>query len=723
MRSAANMDCIVLVKKGVFMPKSMFRGFFFVCTVLVLSALAGCSNPALNGSAATPDSPATFTVTFDGNAGGASVSNLPAALTGLASGAKITSPTTTPTLAGKVFAGWYKETSCANVWNFDSDTVTANTTLYAKWVDSTATFTVTFNANAGSDSVTNMPASKNGISAGGKIPVPSETPVRSGYTFSGWYSDAACTTLWMFGSETVTADVTLYAKWLSGTVYTISFDTGASGWYIDPLYVEANKSVNLYAYLMNAVMAYQKTDYAYSLSGLFEDSAYKTSFSPSDTYTVTESKTFYFNMVPAYTVSFNANGGVFSDGSTVKTYKVAKGTSLNKGLQVTPTATKANFVFSCWTTDASGSTAADFTAAVTGTVTLYAKWSVLDTGLSGYWKNDASDEVLYLDASAGTGLCFTSSLILRLTISESQLTTATIDSTGNISSTDTSTVFYTSPQTCSYRYANGVLTLNGSVTFSRPSATKTPGGSFSAGTYYGKSCFFNVSPDGSLAIRASDGSADFFTGKWCYVDTYFYVLNADSYVVAKYSASSMDAVSTGSQGGSYYYNYTGSTPSGFDAYSLRLDSDGSYKLYLWNQTVNGTWKSSSQYLFLSNGAGGYTSNFLSLSGTTLTINGVPVEQSSSKGTVGTFVSDPALVGTWSLSAGSVVMSVTFTADGKMRSFSSIAGKETTDEDSYCVVDATVWYSSLTGFIGKPYSSAYSISGSELTFRGYPLTKQ
>lgn len=568
-----------------------------------------------------------------------------------------------------------------------------------------------------------MPASRSGISAGSKLSVPSETPARSGYTFSGWYSDAACTTLWTFGSETVTADVTLYAKWLSGTVYTISFDTGASGWYIDPLYVEANKSVNLYAYLMNAVLAYQKTDYAYSLSGLFEDSAYKTSFSPSASYTVTESKTFYFNMVPVCLVSFNSNGGVFSDGSTVKTYKVAKGTSLNNGIQVKPTATKANFVFSCWTTDAAGSTAADFTAAVTGTVTLYAKWAVLDTGLSGYWKNDAADEVLYLDASAGTGLCFTSSLILRLTISESQLTTATIDSTDNIGSSDTSTVFYEVPQTCSYTYANGVLTLDGSVTFSRPSATKTPGGSFAAGTYYDKSCFFKVSPDGSLAIRACEGSADFLTGKWCYDGTYFYVLNADSYVVATYSASSMDAVSTGSLGGCYY-NYAGSTASGLDAYSLRLDSDGSYKLYLWNQTVNGTWKSSSQYLFLSNSmSGGYTSNFLSLSGTTLTINGIPVEQSSSKGTVGTFAFDPALVGTWSLSSGSMVLTVTFTADGKMSSFSSTAGKETTDECSYCVVDATVWYSSLTGFIGKPNSAAYSISGSELTYRGYPLTKQ
>ena len=31
------------------------------------------------------------------------------------------------------FDGWYKESACTNAWNFSSDEVTANTTLYAKW--------------------------------------------------------------------------------------------------------------------------------------------------------------------------------------------------------------------------------------------------------------------------------------------------------------------------------------------------------------------------------------------------------------------------------------------------------------------------------------------------------------------------------------------------------------------------------------------------------------
>jgi uncharacterized repeat protein (TIGR02543 family) len=38
-------------------------------------------------------------------------------------------------------------------------------------------------------------------------------PAREGYTFEGWYRDAACTTAWNFNSDVVTSDLTLYAKW------------------------------------------------------------------------------------------------------------------------------------------------------------------------------------------------------------------------------------------------------------------------------------------------------------------------------------------------------------------------------------------------------------------------------------------------------------------------------------------------------------------------------
>lgn len=43
-----------------------------------------------------------------------------------------------PIKAGRSFLGWYKEAACSNVWNFATDVVTTNTTLYAKWSGPTA---------------------------------------------------------------------------------------------------------------------------------------------------------------------------------------------------------------------------------------------------------------------------------------------------------------------------------------------------------------------------------------------------------------------------------------------------------------------------------------------------------------------------------------------------------------------------------------------------------
>lgn len=45
-----------------------------------------------------------------------------------------------------------------------------------------------------------------------QIPRPAD-PVRDGYTFTGWYKDPGCLSPWSFETETVTANVILYAGW------------------------------------------------------------------------------------------------------------------------------------------------------------------------------------------------------------------------------------------------------------------------------------------------------------------------------------------------------------------------------------------------------------------------------------------------------------------------------------------------------------------------------
>jgi len=70
-------------------------------------------------------------------------------------------------------------------------------------------FTVTFDSDGGSevDDIT-------GVSNGATIDEP-ETPTKDLHTFDGWYEDEALTESWTFATDTVTSDITLYAKWIS----------------------------------------------------------------------------------------------------------------------------------------------------------------------------------------------------------------------------------------------------------------------------------------------------------------------------------------------------------------------------------------------------------------------------------------------------------------------------------------------------------------------------
>jgi uncharacterized repeat protein (TIGR02543 family) len=78
-----------------------------------------------------PVPPGSFTVTFN-NGGG---NNIPDQV--VIADDRATEPEDL-TFTGHAFGGWFKESSFTNQWNFASDTVTANTTLYAKWSQNTA---------------------------------------------------------------------------------------------------------------------------------------------------------------------------------------------------------------------------------------------------------------------------------------------------------------------------------------------------------------------------------------------------------------------------------------------------------------------------------------------------------------------------------------------------------------------------------------------------------
>ena len=120
-------------------------------------------------------------------------------------------PTTTP---GYTFGGWNKVDGTA--WNYASDKVTDNITLYAKWTANT--YTITFDTNGGSEIA---PITQD---YGTQITAPAD-PTREGYTFIGWDRKIP---------ETMPAEnMTVTAQWEINR-YTITFDT-AGGSEIAPI--------------------------------------------------------------------------------------------------------------------------------------------------------------------------------------------------------------------------------------------------------------------------------------------------------------------------------------------------------------------------------------------------------------------------------------------------------------------------------------------------------
>ena len=121
-----------------------------------------------------------------------------------------------------VFGGWYDAMVGGKCYGNENGKSTSrydkteNCTLYAQWRQIPCT--VTFDANGGTmtDPDTDTSWKNSTISE-------PEDPVKAGYSFNGWYKDAACTQAWNF-ADWLTGDMTLYAGWTVNQ-YTITFDT------------------------------------------------------------------------------------------------------------------------------------------------------------------------------------------------------------------------------------------------------------------------------------------------------------------------------------------------------------------------------------------------------------------------------------------------------------------------------------------------------------------
>jgi uncharacterized repeat protein (TIGR02543 family) len=326
-----------------------------------------------------------FTVTFDADGGTPTPPQQ-----NVTSGAKATAPTGV-TRTGYVLDGWYNGDT---KWDFNTNTVTASITLKAKWIQQ---FTVTFVANGG----TPAPAQQT-VNSGAKLTAP-VAMTKAGHTFDAWYKEDTFATQWNFGTDTVSAATTLYAKWNINT-YEVTFNADGG----DP--APAKQTVE-YDGLVEKPADMTKANHTFD--GWYKQSAFTAKWN-FDTDTVTATTTLYAKWnINEYKVTFDANGGT----PTPPEQTVAHDGKVTEP----PAMTKTGFIFDGWYKESTFTTRWYFAEdTVTAAITLYANWVQLEEGTITVNFSEFKDEALTLiTADPSNGISKSQKQKITVTIGDS----------------------------------------------------------------------------------------------------------------------------------------------------------------------------------------------------------------------------------------------------------------------------------------------------------------
>ena len=245
------------------------------------------------------------------------------------------------------FLGWFSDEGLTTEFDFDNTPVTDNLVLYAKWEEipePKQQFTVTFRDFVGSDT-------KVTVMEGDAVDQPAD-PTREGYTFSGWFTDAALTQAYDF-TQPVTSSLTLRAKWVR-IRHTVTFNAAGGS-------TVKNQTV---AYGNTATQPDDPTRKGYNFTGWYTDAAGKNAFDFSTA--IKGDLTLYAGWeAEKYMVTFRS----FVDDDVKKS--VENGKTIKKPADPT----RKGYTFDGWFTDAALTKAYDFSKPVTSNLLLRAKWT------------------------------------------------------------------------------------------------------------------------------------------------------------------------------------------------------------------------------------------------------------------------------------------------------------------------------------------------------------
>ena len=282
---------------------------------------------------------------------------------------------TAPTRTGYTFDGWFVDSLGNTAWDFANDTVTNDMTLYADWTP--IPYTVVFDENGG-DTAAN-PATMV-VDYDALISPEPTAPSLTGYAFVGWYLDLAGTIKWDFAADTVSGDMNLYAKYAQ--LFTVIFDENGGDSAANPTTMMVAEGFTIDPPPAPPALA----DYVFV--GWFTDAAATNAWSLGAD-VISGDLTLYAGWTDiTYQVTFDNNGGSTNASPSVMT--VANGAIINP--EPSPP-TRSGYAFEGWYIDEAGTIPWDWeTDTVSGSLTLYAKWSEL-LSLNG----SPSDGMIYQD--------------------------------------------------------------------------------------------------------------------------------------------------------------------------------------------------------------------------------------------------------------------------------------------------------------------------------------
>jgi uncharacterized repeat protein (TIGR02543 family) len=311
-----------------------------------------------------------YTVIFDA-AEGSPANQTRTVTSGSSLGASSMPPA--PSRGGYSFTGWYTTAESGGSEFTAGTTVSGNITVYARWtLDTSIQYTVIFDADGGSPATQTKTVTNGGSVGSSNMP---STPTRSGYSFTGWYTAANSGGSEFTAYTTVSGNITVYARWSSGTAtqYTVIFDAAGGS----P--ANQTRTVTSGSSLGASSMPPVPTRGGYSFTGWYTVAESEGSEFTAGT-TVSGNITVYARWILdisiQYTVIFDADGG----SPVTQTKTVTNGGSLGSS-NMPSTPTRSGYNFTGWyTTATSGGNEFSAYTTVSGNITVYARWT-LDTSI------------------------------------------------------------------------------------------------------------------------------------------------------------------------------------------------------------------------------------------------------------------------------------------------------------------------------------------------------